>query len=238
MEKISFFAAFAAGFLAFISPCILPLIPAFISLITGLSLNEINSSKKTVFLKTLIFILGFSSVFIMLGMSAGALGGFFEQNRNALRIAGGIIVIIFGLHIAGVFKIGFLNRQFSLNGTIERFFGKSGFAAFFTGCAFALGWTPCIGPVLASILMLASGEGNVFIGFWLLTFFSLGLTVPFILTAVFIDRFVSFFGIIKKYYRQIEIISGILLICVGILLINDGFFKITTTILQFAGGRV
>jgi cytochrome c-type biogenesis protein len=236
MEKISFFAAFAAGLLAFISPCILPLIPAFISLITGLSLNEINSSKKTVFLKTLIFILGFSSVFIMLGMSAGVLGGFFEQNRNALRIAGGVIVIIFGLHIAGVFKIGFLNRQFSLNGAIERFFGKGGFASFFTGCAFALGWTPCVGPVLASILMLASGEGSVFMGFWLLAFFSLGLAVPFILTAVFIDRFVSVFGIIKKYYRQIEIISGILLISVGILLINDGFFKITTMILQFASG--
>jgi cytochrome c-type biogenesis protein len=236
-----FFVSFTAGILAFASPCILPLIPAFISLITGLSLNEINASKKTALLKTLIFVSGFSAVFIILGMSAGAFGGFFAQHRNVLRIAGGGLVILFGLHIAGVFRIGFLNRQFSLNGKTGRFFGSKngasgGFAVFFTGCAFALGWTPCVGPVLASILMLASGEGNIVSGFWLLTFFSLGLAIPFILTAVFINKFVSFFGFIKKYYRQIEIVSGCLVICVGILLISDSFFKITTLIMQITGG--
>ena len=239
MEKISFFAAFTAGLLTFISPCILPLIPAFISLITGLSLNEINSSKKAVFLKTFIFVLGFSSVFIILGMSAAVFGGFFEQNRNVLRIAGGIIVIIFGLHIAGVFNISFLNRRFSLTDFVG-FTGLPGIVAgrlsflapFFTGCAFAFGWTPCVGPVLASILTLALGEGNVWRGFLLLALFSSGLAAAFMLTAIFINKFISFFNAIKKYYRQIEILSGILLTCVGIILINDGFFKITTLILQ------
>jgi cytochrome c-type biogenesis protein len=169
-------------------------------------------------------------------MSVSVLGGFFTENRDILRYIGGAVVILLGLHIAGVFKIGFLKRHFSLNAKMDCFFGKGGLAVFFTGCAFALGWTPCVGPILASILMLASSEGNIFRGFWLLTVFSLGLAVPFMLAAVFINKFIVFFSIIKKYYRQIEIISGCLIICVGILLINDSFFKITNLILQFTGG--
>jgi cytochrome c-type biogenesis protein len=163
-------------------------------------------------------------------MSAGALGTFLGENIEIFRRAGGVIVIIFGLHIAGVFKINILNRQLSAAGHVNKITGWG--AAFLTGCAFALGWTPCVGPVLASILALAGSSADVAKGFWLLLFYSLGLAVPFLLTAVFIKRFFSFFNFIKKYYKQVEIFSGVLLICVGIALINNWFVAATSFLLQ------
>ena len=233
LGNFPFFASFTAGLLSFVSPCILPLIPAFISFITGVSLENLKTSEqpaKSVFFKTLGFIAGFSLVFIILGMSASWLGGFLGEYKSILRYAGGLAVIILGLHICGVFKIKFLYRQLSAADKISAGAGWAG--SFFVGCAFALGWTPCVGPILASVLLVASTQGSVASGFWLLVFYSLGLGVPFMLTALFINRFLKVSGFLKKHYKIIEILSGILLVVTGTLLINDSFTKVTVFLLQ------
>ncbi|MDR3256961.1 MAG: cytochrome c biogenesis protein CcdA [Endomicrobium sp.] len=230
----TFFVSSIAGLASFISPCVLPLILPFISLITGISVDNLKTSKelsKNVVIKTLFFILGFSFIFIVLGMSASQLGSLFGKYKTILRYIGGCIVVLFGLNICTILKIKFLNKQFS-------YAGKSSTGAltntgiFFMGIAFALGWTPCVGPILTSILIVASTQGTVLSGFWLLVFFSLGFGIPFILTALFVNRFLSAFKIIKKYYRTIEIISGLLLIFTGILLITNVFLKITSFMLS------
>ncbi|MCL2506062.1 MAG: cytochrome c biogenesis protein CcdA [Endomicrobia bacterium] len=226
--NITFLAAFIAGLVSFISPCILPIIPAFISFIAGDS-TQSQSLKKT-FFKTLMFTLGFSLIFIVLGMSSGWLGGLVGANKSLLRYIGGTLVIIFGFHIAGFIKIGFLYRQFSAFDKMSSAASATG--AFLIGAAFGLGWTPCIGPVLASILIFASTHGNALSGFWLLFFYSLGLAVPFLLTSLFINKFLKLFDVIKKYYRIVEIVSGIILITAGILIIFNGFNAITSFVLQ------
>jgi cytochrome c-type biogenesis protein len=232
LGKFPLLASFAAGIMTFVSPCILPLIPAYISFITGASIEDLKEKKSSLrqsFLKSAVFVLGFGTVFIILGLSAGWLGNFFSGHRDWLRYIGGTLVMIFGFHIAGIFRINLLYRQVSVS---EKAKSKAGWAGvFFIGAAFALGWTPCVGPVLASILILASAQEGASGGFWLLLAYSAGLGVPFILTSLLINRFFKFFDFIKKYYKIIEIISGILLICVGILIIADGFTKITQFIL-------
>ena len=230
LGKFPLFASFAAGLLTFISPCVLPLIPAFISFITGASLNDLKesptkSAARQAFLKTAIFVSGFSVVFIVLGMSASWLGGLLGSHKNILQYAGGVAVIIFGLHLFGVFRIKFLDRQVSANGKISSAAGW--FGAFLVGAAFALGWTPCVGPILSSILLLASTQGSVMTGFWLLVFYSLGIAVPFLFASLFINWFLKAFSAVKKYYSLIEKISGVFLIAVGILIITGGFGKIT-----------
>jgi cytochrome c-type biogenesis protein len=163
-------------------------------------------------------------------MSASAFGIFLGDNITLFRRIGGTIVIILGLHIAGAFKINLLNRQLNAVGRINKITGWG--TVFLTGCAFALGWTPCVGPVLASILAVAGSSADMSLGFWLLFFYSIGLAVPFILAAAFINRFFSFFNFIRKYYGKIELFSGILLVCAGIALINNWFFSATSFILQ------
>jgi len=221
------FLSFTAGVLTFFSPCVLPLIPAFISYIAGVSIENLREAKQPLaqaIKKTLVFTAGFSAVFITLGMSASALGAFAGKNITYFRYAGGIVVIILGLHIAGTFKIGFLNRQFSL-----KLKNRSGYiGAFLTGFAFAFAWTPCVGAVLASVLMLASSEADAAKGFWLLSAYCTGMGILFVLTAAFINKFLSFFSFVKKYYKQIEIISGILLIFIGVLIMTGNFAFLTS----------
>ena len=236
LGKFPFLASFFAGVLTFISPCILPLIPAFLSLITGSSLNDLKESKtsaRRTFLKTAVFVSGFSTVFIILGMSASWLGGLLGSHKDVLGYIGGAVVIIFGLHLLGVFRIGFLERQASANGKVSSAAGW--FGIFLVGAAFALGWTPCVGPILSSILLLASTQGSVAAGFWLLVCYSLGLAVPFLLASVFINRFLKAFNSIKKHYGLIEKIAGVLLIAVGILILTGGFGKITELAMKFLG---
>ena len=227
MEKVSIFTSFFAGILTFISPCVLPLIPAYITLITGLSLNKLSEKNNLlkIFLSSVIFVLGFTTVFVILGISATYIGSFFLNNINILRWIGGIIVIIFGLHLMGIFKISFLYKQMSFFKPIEK--SSNYFTIFFIGCAFAIGWTPCVGPILSSILVLASTQETVNKGAVLLISYSLGLGVPFVLTALFINKFLTVFNFIKKHYKIIEIVSGILLVIIGILLITDSFTLIT-----------
>jgi len=220
-------ASLLAGILTFISPCILPLIPVYITLVTGLSVEELDNKKNllSVFLSSICFVLGFTTVFVFLGLSVTIIGQFFLNNIDILRIVGGIIIIIFALHLIGIFKIKILYKQFGWMDKIKR--SSNYFTIYLIGCAFAFSWTPCVDPILASILIMAATQGTVAKGTMLLLIYSLGLAIPFILTALFINRFFVVFNTLKKYYRIIEIFSGTLLIIMGILIISGGFNKIT-----------
>lgn len=211
----------------------MPLIPAYITFITGFSIDKLNDNKNIsfIFLHSLVFVLGFSFIFVLLGLSATYIGSLFSNNINILRWIGGIVIILFGIHLTGIFKISFLYKQFSSLNSINK---KSNyFSIFVVGCAFAIGWTPCVGPILSSILILASTQGEIANGAILLTVYSLGLGIPFILTALFINKFLSLFNSIKKYYKYIEITTGVLLIIVGILMITDSFAVISRYIMSF-----
>ena len=220
-------ASLFAGILTFISPCILPLIPAYITLVTGLSVEELDNKKNllSVFLSSVSFVLGFTTVFVFLGLSVTIIGQFFLNNMDILKIVGGTLIIIFGLHLIGIFKIKILYKQFSWLDKIKR--TSNYFTIYLIGCAFAFNWTPCVDPILASILIMAATQGTVAKGTFLLLVYSLGLAIPFILTALFINRFFIIFNTLKKYYRIIEIVSSTLLIVMGILIISGGFNKIT-----------
>jgi cytochrome c-type biogenesis protein len=228
------FISIIAGLASFTSPCVLSLIPPFISLITGISINELktsNKSLKKVIVKTMFFISGFSFIFIGLGLSASYFGSLISKYNIILRYIGGSIIILLGLHMCAILKIKFLYRHFSYIGRSSSS-ALTNISIFFTGIAFALGWTPCIGPVLASILIVASTQETVLNGFWLLVFYSLGFAIPFMFTAFFINKFLNLFELIKKYYRVIETTAGILLIFTGILLITNKFLKITSFFLS------
>jgi cytochrome c-type biogenesis protein len=223
-QTITFPAAFAAGLLSFLSPCILPLIPAYFSFITGLSLDELTAGKqntrKKVILSTLAYVAGFSFVFILFGASASFLGSMFTKYAFVIRYLGGGIILIFGLHLLGVINIQALafEKRLHLKQKPVHLAGT-----FVVGMAFGAGWSPCIGPLLGSILIVAGNQETLFQGIWLLAFYSAGLALPFILMSVFIT---SLMTVMKKATRYIGIINktaGALLIFMGLLLIFDKF---------------
>ena len=221
--NISFITAFFAGLLSFVSPCVLPLIPAYISYITGLSLEELKNqdtlsrkAKLKVFLSSIWFVIGFSAVFVILGATATAIGSFFLAQLNLIMKIAGVIIIIFGLHTAGWLKIKWLYYEKRIQMNTSNI--TSYLSIFLMGAAFAFGWSPCIGPILAAILVYASSQDTILKGILLLFSYSLGLGIPFILTALAVNKFFSAFAKIKKYFRTIEILSGLLLILVGILI--------------------
>jgi cytochrome c-type biogenesis protein len=223
-QTITFPAAFAAGLLSFLSPCILPLIPAYFSFITGLSLDELTAGKqntrKKVILSTLAYVAGFSFVFILFGASASFLGSMFTKYAFVIRYLGGGIILIFGLHLLGVINIQALafEKRLHLKQKPVHLAGT-----FVVGMAFGAGWSPCIGPLLGSILIVAGNQETLFQGIWLLAFYSAGLALPFILMSVFIT---SLMTVMKKATRYIGIINktaGTLLIFMGLLLIFDKF---------------
>lgn len=228
MNDISFFLAFAAGLLSFLSPCVLPLVPAYISYLTGTSVVEINNKKARLnaVYKSVGFVIGFSLIFILMGASITSLGKLFTINQRIFRKVAGIFIIIFGLHTLGIFKIRLFYRE-------KRFlsFNKTAgtFTSVFMGMAFAAGWTPCIGPILSSILIYASSMETISKGIILLGVYSLGLAVPFISTALALD---SLAGKLKKIYKYMPIISavsGILIILMGLMI----FFNKVTILSQY-----
>ncbi|MEK9150098.1 MAG: cytochrome c biogenesis protein CcdA [Candidatus Desantisbacteria bacterium] len=222
MKDISLFVAFFAGVLSFLSPCVLPMIPFYISFISGLSINELSETeakKKAlgkVLLSAIFFVLGFSSVFISLGASATYLSRLILGYERMLRIILGIVVIIFGLHLSGLFNIRFLQteKRFHLAKIPKNLFGS-----FLLGFTFAFGWTPCVDPILGTILSFAATKEKVTEGVILLSFYSLGLGLPFILTSIALGTFLSSLEKIKRYFRLISIISGMFIIGMGILLL-------------------
>ncbi|MBU4317836.1 MAG: cytochrome c biogenesis protein CcdA [Proteobacteria bacterium] len=220
--EITYNAAFFAGLLSFLSPCILPLIPAYFTLISGFSLDELisNNSKQLrykVFASTLFFVLGFSLVFILLGASASLLGGTIQIFSGYIRIVGGVVIIIMGIHLTGLFRIRFLEveKRIQLNRPLHMF------GTLFVGMAFGAGWTPCIGPLLGSVLILAGNQDTIIQGVILLSVYALGLAVPFLLLAFFIQSLLSFVKKAVVFMRYLNYASGILLIILGIFLITN-----------------
>ncbi|MBU4561529.1 cytochrome c biogenesis protein CcdA [bacterium] len=220
--------AFGAGMASFLSPCILPLILAYLAFITGISIDELKDSQekirnlKRIFYETLLFILGFSFIFVILGASATYLGGLISSYQKILRIIGGIIVILFGLYLTGLLKIRPLQyeKRIHLKTKPTNLFGS-----FLIGAVFALGWSPCVGPILASILAYAATQETLSQGVLLLSIYSLGLGLPFLITALAINTFLNFFQKIRKYFKAISIASGLLLITIGLLIIFQGGFR-------------
>ena len=214
--KLSF--AFGAGFISFLTPCVLPIIPGYISYITGKNLNEIEEDKTNVLIKTILFSIGFSVVFIILGATASAIGNILLFLSNELRIAAGIIIILFSLQMLGVLNLNFLNQEKRL----ETKSYKDNYAfPLVVGAAFAFGWTPCIGPVLGSILALSATEASIGAGVLLLSFYSLGLAIPFILSGYYMSRFLTTRKDFSKYYGRVTKTGGVILFLTGILITTN-----------------
>lgn len=215
-------AAFLAGIISFLSPCVLPLVPGYVSLISGSNVDGLQEERNgrvfgRVMLSSAMFILGFSIVFVLLGAVATTLGQVTRQYYRAMSYVAGAVIIVFGLHLTGIFKIKALyadKRMHDVKG------GSTPWGAFVVGFAFAFGWTPCIGPILATILTFAAAEETVAKGTLLLAVYSLGLAVPFLLTSIGIERFLKFYARFRRHLHTVEVISGALLIAIGLLIIT------------------
>jgi len=219
-QGLSIPLAFVAGVVSFLSPCVLPLVPGYISMLSGASIEELKAGAGTalvarIFRNSLAFVMGFSVVFITLGASATAVGRFLVAQRTTFNIVAGIIIIIFGLHLTGLVKIPFLYRQARVNTGAPR---RGLLGAFVLGFAFAFGWTPCIGPILTGILALAAMRDTVFQGMFLLAVYSAGLAIPFVLTGLGLSQFLKFYSGFRKHLQTVEVLSGVLLIAIGVLM--------------------
>lgn len=233
LEKVSLLAAFGAGFVSFISPCVLPLVPGYISFVSGVSLDSLREerrkeeaargSMRKIVSNSLLFILGFSVVFVALGASATFLGQFLVEKLALFSKIAGIVVIVFGLHVMGVFRIPFLQYERRFHASSKPL-GLVG--SFLVGLAFAFGWTPCIGPILGAILAFASTQETVKEGIYLLSAYSLGLGIPFLATGLAMNSFLRLSKGIKAHFRTVEVVSGILLVVVGILILTNSLQRL------------
>lgn len=222
MNNVSLILAFSAGLLSFLSPCVLPLVPAYISYFTQNTISDLDvkQSKFNNLYKSIGFVIGFSLIFIAMGASVTSLGKLLIKHQDIFRKIGGSLIVIFGIHTLGIFKIKILfyeKRFLSFNKA------NGNFASIFMGMAFAAGWTPCVGPILSSILIYAANMNTVDKGILLLIFYSLGLAVPFILTALTIGSFSKHMRKVSKYLPAISMVSGILMIIMGILIFTNKF---------------
>src|SRR6202166_5153190 len=217
-------AAFFAGLISFLSPCVLPLVPGYVSLISGAGVDELKSSQgrlmRRVMMNSVGFILGFSVVFITLGAISTEIGQIAAQYKHTLAVVAGVIIILFGLHLTGILKIKALYSDTRLHNVKG---SSTAWGAFVVGFAFAFGWTPCVGPILSAILYIAAAQNSVTKGIFLLSIYSLGLAVPFLLTSLGIERFLNFYGRFRRHMHAIEVASGGLLIALGVLLVFGRF---------------
>jgi cytochrome c-type biogenesis protein len=228
MPNVTLPAAFLAGLISFLSPCVLPLVPGYLSLISGAGVEELKSSQsqlmRRVMMNSIAFIVGFSVVFIALGAAATELGQVLGIYKHTLARVAGVVIILFGLHLTGIFKIKALYtdaRLHSLKGS------STPLGAFVIGFAFAFGWTPCLGPILSGILALAEEQNTLAKGVLLLAVYSLGLAVPFLLTSLGIERFLKFYSRFRSHMHALEVASGGLLIALGVLLVIGRFTLIS-----------
>ncbi len=217
-------AAFVAGILSFLSPCVLPLVPGYVSLISGTSVDELSSGQqrltRRVMVSSAMFIIGFSVVFVVLGAVATGLGQLTRQYYPILTRVAGAVIIVFGLHLTGIWKI----KAFYMDKRLHDVKGSSSpWGAFVVGFAFAFGWTPCIGPILTTILTFAAAEETVLKGVLLLVVYSAGLAVPFLLTSMGVDRFLLFYSRFRRHLHAVEVVSGVLLIAIGTLILMRQF---------------
>lgn len=223
VETVSFPAAFIAGLLSFFSPCILPLIPAYFTFITGFSLEELTGGdprriRRKVIMSTAFYVLGFSLVFILMGASASLLGGLFSQSKDVIRIAGGVVILILGLHVSGLVRLPFLDleKRVHLDRKPLHVLG-----IFLVGMAFGAGWSPCIGPLLGSILIMAGSQETIARGVLLLAVYSAGLAIPFLVISVFINSILSFLRRASRILKYVNAAAGALLVVIGALLITN-----------------
>ena len=223
MTEIPLAAAALAGLVSFLSPCVLPLVPGYVSFVSGVSLAQLQAAEPSQLRRALAgavwFVLGFSTVFVILGASATVVGQLLLQRLTAFRWIAGVAVMLFGLHLTGLIRIPWLNYDRHLPASGQR--PLTWLGAYGVGAAFGFGWTPCIGPILAGILAVASVQETVWQGIALLAAYSAGLGVPFLLTAMAVGTFLKTSGVIKRHGRWIEMISGILLIIIGALILTD-----------------
>jgi len=226
-------AAFLAGLVSFLSPCVLPLVPGYVSLISGAGVEELRVQEshlfRKVFLNSMGFVLGFSIVFITLGAISTEVGQMLARYRSVLAEVAGGVIILFGLHLTGVFKIKALYTDARLHSVKG---GSTPIGAFLIGFAFAFGWTPCVGPILDIILGFAAAQDSVLKGILLLAVYSLGLAVPFLLTGLGIGRFLKFYSRFRSHMHALEVASGVLMIALGALLVF-GRFTIISNYLSF-----
>lgn len=226
MSNVPFFIALAAGFLSFLSPCVLPLLPSYLSFITGVSLEELiqrgkdSRMRKITIINSLIFIFGFSLVFVLLGTSVSLAGNILFRYQIWITRIGGIFIIIFGLHLTGVLNLSLLQREKRIH-LGRRPLGYLG--SFLAGIVFAAGWSPCIGPILGAILFYAASQNSILLGISLLAVYSLGLAIPFFLSSLALQIFLEYYAKLRKHLRLVSLISGGLLIAVGVLLATNNF---------------
>jgi len=228
-SDLSIPVAFLAGVASFLSPCVLPLVPGYISMLSGSSMEELKRGGDAtlvgrIFSNSVAFVVGFSLVFIALGASATSVGKFLLSQRTVFNVIAGAIIIVFGLHLTGLVKIPLLYRDARITSNAPR---RGVLGAFVLGFAFAFGWTPCIGPILTAILLLAARRDTVAAGMFLLAVYSAGLAIPFLLTGFGLTRFLKFYGRFRKHLQAVEVASGVLLIAIGLLMAFNRFTVIS-----------
>jgi cytochrome c-type biogenesis protein len=232
LNQVSLFAAFSAGLLSFISPCVLPLVPSYVSYITGLSLEQLTDVaerqrfRKAILLNSLLFILGFSTVFIAFGASASFVGQVLFEYQDIIRKFGAVLIIIFGLYMLGVLKMDFLMREYHLVQFNSRPVGYAG--SFLIGTAFAAAWTPCVGPILGAILAYASTTESMKDGIFLLASYSVGLGLPLFITAFSVESFLNYFKKAQVYIRGVSVVGGAFLIMAGVMIYGDSLTRLTS----------
>lgn len=231
-ESVSLFVAFVAGILSFLSPCVLPLVPSYLSFVTGMSLEDLQQGvdRRATLIHSLLFVAGFSIIFITLGASASFLGVFLRYYEVWIARIGGALIIVLGLHLTGIFRIAPLmrERRVQVNDKPAGYVGTIG-----VGAAFGAGWTPCIGPVLGAILTLAGTEESVGAGVLLLSVYSLGLAIPFLISALALDLFLNTFSRFRRLLPLVEKASGVMLIVLGLLLATGSFTILSSYLIRF-----
>src|SRR6201996_675337 len=234
IQNVSIPAALIAGLISFLSPCVLPLVPPYLIYLTGATIEHVandetkSASRRAVMLSALLFVLGFSTVFVLLGASASLIGGLIRAWSEQLAILAGIVIIVMGLHFLGLTRIGLLMREGRLS--IPKPVGLWG--AYVMGLAFAFGWTPCIGPILAAILSVAAAEATVTRGAGLLAVYSAGLGIPFLLAAFMIERFSSLFSRMKRHLDNVERAMGVLLVATGVAFLTGAISNVSLWLLE------
>ena len=221
--------ALVAGLISFVSPCVLPIVPPYLAYISGTSMSDLNAGRNRALLPTLFFVLGLSTVFLFLGFSASLVGRAFLAYRDWFTAGAGVLVMVFGAHFVGVYRIGFLDREARFDAGDR---GGTAFGAYVLGLAFAFGWTPCMGPILGAIIGLAASEGSVARGTLLLAFYALGLGIPFLLVAAFLPRLSGLMGWMKRHMEQIERVMGLLLWTIGLLMLTGGLADMSYWLLE------
>ncbi|ABG31855.1 cytochrome C biogenesis protein CcdA [Roseobacter denitrificans] len=224
--------ALFAGIISFLSPCVLPIVPPYLAYMSGVSLNEMSSegaARRRAIIAALFFVMGLSTVFLILGFTASAFGAFFLQNQILFARISGVVIIVFGLHFLGILRIPFLDREARMDAGDK---GGSSFGAYVLGLAFAFGWTPCIGPQLGAILSLAASEASVTRGTVLLGVYAAGLGIPFLLAAMFITRAMGVMDRLKRHMKTIERVMGGLLLVVGVAMVTGAFTTFSWWLLE------